>query len=491
MNVAEIKIKAVQELQKKKNEELNLKTIVGGGYEEFWNDRHRYRVVKGGRGSKKSTTTALWFIWHIMKHPLANAVVIRKTFNTHKDSTYAQLKWAAMKLGVLDKWDFIKSPLEVTYIPTGQKILFRGFDDPLKLTSMTVAVGALCWVWLEEAYEIDKVEDFDTFDESIRGEMPTGLWKQITITYNPWIQSHWTKTRYWDGECHANVYRLTTTHKCNEFLDQADHDKIEELQYTNPQRYKVVGLGEYGMPGGTYFDEFREDIHVIKSFPLPDHWSRYTTKDYGLDMLANFWVAIDTYGNGYVYKELYESDLIVSAAAKRITEINNNDKIKLKYAPPDLDNRQKDSGKSIKDIYAENGEILTRSDNSRVNGWMAVKEWLKVIETKDVITGDIIKTSRLKIFDNCVNLIRTLPSVLKDEKDPNDVATEPHELTHAPDALRYFCIMRQPPTLDIPKKKPIQQLEGYYTEEELQDKGYTKWEIKQYKARGIKPWGNR
>ena len=84
---------------------------------------------------------------------------------------------------------------------------------------------------------------------------------------------------------------------------------------------------------------------------------------------------------------------------------------------------------------------------------MAVKEWIKVIETKDIETGKPIKTSRLKIFSNCVNLIRTLPSVLKDEKDPNDVSTEPHELTHAPDALRYFCIMRQCPSIEKKKKR--------------------------------------
>ena len=428
-----------------------LKEIVGGGYDEFWNDKHRYRVLKGGRGSKKSTTTALWFIDNIMKHSKANAVVVRKTFNTHKDSTHAQLKWAAMKLGVINKWDFTKSPLEATYTPTGQKILFRGFDDPLKLTSMTVSTGVLCWVWLEEAYEIDSESDFDTFDESIRGEMPEGLWKQITITYNPWINSHWTKTRYWDGECPDNVFRTTTTHKCNEYLDQADHDKIEELAITNPDRYKVVGLGEYGIPGGTFFDEFRTDIHVIKPFVIPSHWNRYTTKDYGLDMLANYWIAIDTHNNAYVYKELYESDLIISAAAKRIKEVNGNDNISIKYAPPDLDNRRQETGRSAMAIFRENGESCIKASNDRVDGWLAVKEWLKVLDSKDIETGEAIKTSRLKIFNNCVNLIRCLPQIQKDEKDANDCATEPHEVTHSVDALRYFCIMRQCPTIEVVK----------------------------------------
>ena len=131
-----------------KTEQINLPDIVGKGYASFWGSKSRYRVLKGGRGSKKSVTTALWFIYNIMKHSKANAVVVRKTFNTHKDSTFAQLKWAAKRLGVFEKWRFTLSPLECTYIATGQKILFRGFDDPLKLTSITVDTGVLCWAWV-------------------------------------------------------------------------------------------------------------------------------------------------------------------------------------------------------------------------------------------------------------------------------------------------------------------------------------------------------
>jgi phage terminase large subunit len=426
---------------KDRQKEESLKDIVGSGYEEFWNDKHRYRVVKGGRGSKKSTTTALWFIWNIMKYPLSNAVVIRKTFNTHKDSTYAQLKWAAAKLGVLDKWDFIKSPLEITYIPTGQKILFRGFDDPLKLTSMTVAVGVLCWVWLEEAFEIDKVEDFDTFDEAIRGEMPPGLWKQITITYNPWINSHWTKDRYWDCECPYNVFRLTTTHKCNEFLDEADHKKIEDLQFTDPERYKVVGLGEYGIPGGAYFNEFRSDIHTIEPFTIPANWKRYITLDYGLDMLACYWIAVDFNRKAYVYKELYKSGLIISDAAKAIKDMTK-ETIYQRFAPPDLWNKRQETGKSAYELFRDNGVMLTKAKNDRVQGWYNLKEWLKPYSDEQGI-----QTASLVICKNCVNLIRTLPQLQYDQNDPNDVANEPHELTHAPDAIRYFVAGRPTPSM--------------------------------------------
>lgn len=423
--------------------EINLPDIIGRGYGSFWRNKQRYRVVKGGRASKKSTTQSLWLIYNIMKYPLSNALVVRKTFATHKDSTFAQLKWAAERLKVSAYWRFTVSPLEAVYKPTGQKILFRGFDDPLKLTSITVDKGSLCWVWIEEAYEIDKESDFDTLDESIRGIQPEGLWKQITLTFNPWVNSHWTKTKFFDKE-EPNAFTLTTTYKCNEFLDDADRKKIEDLQSINPERYKVVGLGEYGVPGGTYFDEFRTDIHVISPFVIPAHWRRYRTLDYGLDMLACYWIAIDDNNRAYIYKELYEGKdngyygHIVSEAARRIKDLTTTDEeIYRTIAPPDLKNRHKDTGKSTVDIFKENGINLTISSNNRVQGWLNVKEWLKPYKDEQ---GQNI--ANLRIFKNCVNLIRTLPQVQADEKDPNDVATEPHELTHAPDAIRYFCSSR-------------------------------------------------
>ena len=435
-------------------ERVSLNGLIGRGYKQFWNCKKTYRVLKGGRGSKKSVTTAYWFIYNIMKNPQANALVVRKTYNTHKDSTFALLKWATAQLKVSHLWKFRENPLECVYLPTGQKILFRGFDDPLKLTSITVTYGVLCWVWLEEAFEIEDEQDFRTLDESIRGIMPDGLWKQFTLTYNPWINSHWTKTRFWDNE-DPDAETFTTTHHINEFLDQADHDMIEQLQVTDPERYKVVGQGEYGMPGGSFFDEFRRDIHVCDPFPIPSHWHIYFAMDYGLDMFAGLWIARDPEGHAYAYKEVYVPDLIISEATKEYKRINGKDKTKARYAPPDLWSRQKDTGKSASDIFAQKKVPLVRSRNNRIDGWLATKEWLQVVEERNVQTGELMKTCDLKIFSNCVNLIRCLPAVQRDEKDPNDVATQPHELTHIVDALRYWCIMWTRPSKEPAKALPM------------------------------------
>lgn len=144
-----------------------LPEVVGGGYGAFWRCRRRYRVVKGGKASKKSSTAAIWFILHLMKMPGANLLVVRQVYRTHLDSTYAQLRWAIRRLRVEHLWQACKSPLELIYRPTGQRILFRGFDDVNKLASTTVERGWLCWVWVEEAYELDSEAEFDRLDLSV------------------------------------------------------------------------------------------------------------------------------------------------------------------------------------------------------------------------------------------------------------------------------------------------------------------------------------
>src|SRR5690606_8864733 len=134
----------------------------------------------------------------------------------------------------------------------------------------------------------------------------------------------------------------------------------------------------------------------IEPFVIPDNWQRYRFMDYGLDMLAHYWAAIDPEGNAYIYKELYQSDLIISEAAKRVNELTlPNEQIRLTYAPPDLWNRRQDTGKSAADIFREHGIVLHKASNDRVQGWLNVKEWLKPIDTRDSHTGEPKKTARL------------------------------------------------------------------------------------------------
>lgn len=235
---------------------VDLPTTIGRGYGKFWHSRNFYRVVKGSRGSKKSKTTALNFITRLLKYPWANLLVVRRYSNTNKQSTYTDFKWACNQLKVTHLFKFNESLPEITLKRTGQKILFRGLDDELKITSITVDVGLLCWAWFEEAYQIETEDKFSTVVESIRGTLDIpDFFKQITVTFNPWNERHWLKRVFFDeGTRRADTLSLTTTFRCNEWLDDVDRQRYEDLYQTNPRRARIVCDGEWGVAEGLIYE---------------------------------------------------------------------------------------------------------------------------------------------------------------------------------------------------------------------------------------------
>jgi phage terminase large subunit len=311
-----------------KTNEIFLPDIVGKGYGTYWNYKGRYRVCKGSRASKKSTTTAMNLIYRIMEYPESNALVVRKTYRTLLDSCFAQLKWAVNRLGVKEYFDFKLSPLEIIYKPTGQKILFRGLDDPLKVTSVTVDVGSLCFLWIEEAYEIMSESDFDMLDESIRGEVPKGHFKQITLTFNPWNERHWIKGRFFD-KVDKDVLAITTNYTCNEWLDRSDLNVFERMKENNPRRYQVAGLGNWGIVDGLIYENFEE-----RQFTLEDvkDYKTVAGLDFGYtnDPTAFFigfldkkdsilYVWDEMYSKGLSNKKIYENIKNMGYSKEKIT----------------------------------------------------------------------------------------------------------------------------------------------------------------------------
>lgn len=261
--------------------QISVSKEIGGGYNRFWHNRQFYRVVKGSRGSKKSKNTAINFIYRIMKYSWANLLVVRRYSNTNKQSTYTDLKWAANKLKVGHLFKFNESMPEITYIPTGQKILFRGLDDPLKITSISVDVGMLAWVWVEEAYQLESEDDFRTLVESIRGSHDDpDFFKQITLTFNPWSERHWLKPMFFDAKTREkDVFAETTTFRVNEWLDDVDRQRMEDLYRTNPRRARIVCDGEWGVAEGLVFDNFRvknfDPVQKIKEIQETTHGMDY------------------------------------------------------------------------------------------------------------------------------------------------------------------------------------------------------------------------
>lgn len=304
-----------------KHVKIHLPDIVGKGYATFWHFRGRYRVVKGSRRSKKSKTMALWTIYNIMKHKGSNMLVVRKTYRTLKDSCFTELKWAIKRLQVEDKWQIKESPLEMTYIPTGQKIYFRGLDDELKITSIAVEVGVLCWMWIEEAYEITKEDAFDTLAESILGDCPDGLWKQITLTFNPWSDRTWIKARFFDVE-DPDILAMTTNYMCNEWLSADDRKEFERMKRQNPRRYNVAGLGNWGVVDGLVYEKWTEQAFTIKDLP-PDAQSAFGL-DFGYtnDPTAFFCGFLSLENRRlYVWDELYKKGLSNKAIHGEITRM--------------------------------------------------------------------------------------------------------------------------------------------------------------------------
>lgn len=300
---------------------IYLPDVVGGGYGDFWRCRERYRVLKGGKGSKKSATTALNYITRMMAYPGANLLVIRRVGDNHRASTFAQLQWAIRRLQAEDFWKATTSPMELTYLPTGQKILFRGMDDPLKLASITVPAGVLCWVWIEEAFEIEAEEDFDLIDLSVpRGTVPPPLFKQTTLTFNPWSGRHWLKRRFFDKPA-DNVRTFSTTYLCNEWLDDTDRAVFDRMRRENPRRYRVAGLGEWGAAEGLIYDRWEmRDFDVDKARRIPGVRSAFGL-DYGYtnDPTALFCgLALPEKGLLLVFDEIYERGMSNREIARRV-----------------------------------------------------------------------------------------------------------------------------------------------------------------------------
>ena len=322
-------------------------------------------------------------------------------------------------------------------------------------------------------YDVVRFDELTHFTEAqyvylisrVRGS--NGYPKQIKSSTNPGGVGHsWVKDRFVnpappnteftgaDGMRRIFIPSLLTD---NNFLMEGDPDYKKRLEALPEKEKQALLYGNWDIFEGQYFDEFNRDLHTCDPFPIPAEWRRYRTIDYGLDMLACYWIAVDSLHNAYVYKELCESNLPISEAAKKIQEYTLPDEeIYLTFAPPDLWNRSQETGRSKALIFGENGLDLVKSNNDREAGWLAIKE---------LMTLDANGSPRLHIFRNCTTLIRHLPELQRDPKKPTDTLTEPHEITHSPDALRYWCIAyTYPKVVDTEKRVrySADMLEDYY-----------------------------
>ena len=393
---------------------IRLPEVVGKGYATFWNFKGRYRVCKGSRASKKSKTTALNIIKRMMQYPEANTLVVRKVFRTLKDSCFTELKWAIIRLGVQAYWEVKESPLEMTYIPTGQKIYFRGLDDPLKVTSITVEIGYLCWCWIEEAYEITNEDDFNKLDMSIRGEVPDGYFKQITLTFNPWSATSWLKARFFDAP-DEDVFVKTTTWQCNEWLDEADRNIFLKMKQNNPRRYRIEGDGEWGIAEGLiYTNVICEDFDINEVRKISGIKSAFNL-DFGFtDPNAFVCEMVDNAAKRiYIFDEWYKTGVTNKIIAEQIKAMGyGGQKIICDSAEP----------KSIAELQEEG----IQAEPSR-KGKDSVNHGIQLIQNYQIVVHPRCTEFKKEIDNYCWSK----------DKDGKPTDKPDHEFSHGMDSMRY------------------------------------------------------
>jgi phage terminase large subunit len=397
---------------------------------EFFLARSRYIAYGGARGGGKSWALRVKAIMMCLRYAGFKALFLRRTLPELRENHIVEMRGILREVATYREMD------RAFNFPNGSRLRF-GYCDYEKDVEQYQGQEYDC-IFIDEATQFSEYQ-FRVLSASVRGtnDFP----KRMYLSCNPGGVGHgWVKRLFIDREYKDNENPEDYT-----FIKALVYDN-KPLMESNPQYLKVLEAlperirkawleGDWDVYEGQYFGEFDRDIHVLDP-PFNVEGNIYVAMDYGLDMLACYWIVVDLEGNALVYKELYESGLIISKAAERILEVNADDKPVLWIAPPDMYNRNRDTGESAAEIFLKHGIPLYKADNDRVMGWYALKEWLKVYEK------DGRPTARLKIGANCINLIRCLPQLQYSERNPNDTADEPHEITHAPDALRYFVSAR-------------------------------------------------
>lgn len=411
---------------------------------EFFKARARYIAYGGARGGGKSWAVRVKATLLALNYSGIKMLILRRTFPELYENHIRQMR---VLLGDAALW---RSQDKSFTFPNGSIIKFgycKAESDVLQYQGQEYDV-----IFMDEATQFTEYQ-YATLTATIRGANPFP--KRMYLTCNPGGVGHaWVKRLFIDrdftgSERPEDYTFIKATVYDNAVLMDSDPDYVHMLENLPDGLREAWLLGSWDVFAGQYFTEWAPDVHVLKPFPVPYTWRRYFAMDYGLDMLAAYVIAVDPQDRAYVIKEHYESGLIISDAARAVKELCAGEEIFQWFAPPDLWNRNRDTGRSVAEIFGEQGIYLSQTDNERVNGWMDMHEYLRV-----TVDEQGQRSAGLRIFADCKNLIRCIPLLQFDEKKPNDVSGEPHELTHAPDAIRYFCAGR-PYAAPQERKKPL------------------------------------
>lgn len=329
------------------------------------------------------------------------------------------------------------------------------------------------WIFIDEATQFSE-RSFNFLGGCLRGVNAHP--KRMYLTCNPGGVGHrWVKRLFIDKQYKVNPDNpeenenpedylfIPATVEDNYHLMESSPGYVRMLANMPEDKRRAYRYGDWSAIGGNYFPEFQSATHVVAPFKVPDHWQRYRSFDYGLDMFACFWWAVDEDGRSWCIREYCEKNLIVKDAAKKIHERTlPGENVSATYAPPDMWNRQKDSGKTMAELFMLGQVGLIKADNNRVQGHMMMKDALAPLPLHDPYVKKMFSDEEgncperlpgLMFFDVCKNVIGDIQDIQADEKNPDDCAKDPHDVTHTVDGVRYYCISRVLPAEAILSKE--------------------------------------
>lgn len=398
----------------------------------FCQSRTRYTAYGGARGGGKTHVLRVKAYGGALTFPGIRILIVRKEYPELEQNIILP-----MRKMIPPELASYNGQMRMLFFVNGSTIKFGHYgprdDDEYQGIEYD-------WIFMEEATQFTE-RQFRILGADLRGvnDIP----KRMYLTCNPggighlWVKRLFVDREYRDGEDGKDYTFIHATVEDNPQLMKASPEYVQMLELMPEDVRRAWRYGDWNALAGTFFPEFRKETHVVAPFlRIPAEWRKYRVFDYGLDMFACLWIAQDYEGRSYVYREVQRSGLIVSEAARLALDLTPaHEQISCTIAPPDMWNRQKDSGKSMAELFAENGLGLLKASNNRIQGWMALKELLKPMKNDEDKPG-------LLVTEDCVGLIRNLPVIQHDEKNPSDCATEPHEITHICDALRYYAVTR-------------------------------------------------
>ena len=412
---------------------------------EFFESKTLFTAYGGARGGGKSHAIRVLSVFGALKHEGIKILIVRRSYpELQQNHIEPLIKMVPQQIASYN------GSVHCMYFANGSTIKFgylSGLDSEQAYQGQEYD-----WIFLDEATTFTERE-FRLLGGCLRGvnDFP----KRFYLTCNPGGIGHaWVKRLFVDkkfktdsdnpeeNENPKDYKFIFATIEDNIAFKEADPvgyaNYLKNLSQLPENIRKGHRYGDWNSLSGVYFPEFSEARHVIKPMDIPKSWNRYRALDYGLDMLACYWIAVDPDGRNYVYRELCKPNLTASDAAKEILNYTMPDEnIITTFVPPDMWNRQKDTGKTIAEVFLENGLGITKADNNLFQGGMQIKEFLK-----DMPDG----RPAIVFFDTCKQVIEHISIIQADEKDPNKYAKIPHDITHTVDGIRYYCISRTLPT---------------------------------------------